>query len=537
MTMNCNVCFREFKGKRKAFCPSCAQATLYESRAQQAAGLLSREKAHTHVEAVVRPGNDGILAALPEDADWDAIQAGVKTHGCERAKAEKAVADERVRDITSKAEELRQQIEACKALAKQRKEENARRRTDLDKERTLLEKRRTQALEPVHSAIRKAKHRLNKVHGRTIEAREYLCKEASSLNGLKRARKQDGKAQYWLMGLPLPDLRDLNGSNSKLRIESIDSPSGRKSLAEPYELISTSLDNLSRFMGICCHYLSIRLPAEILLPHNDFPHAAILPVDSSYRTTHLRYPGNPSSQTSSPAASRILQRSEMSRPRLLQLDRPLPQLQKEEPKTAAFFREGVVLLAYDLAWLCRSQGLDSINSFEEAWELGRNLYELFPAKDGKSRPKLDRNISTVTGKPERSTTAMKPDANARLGSYSHGSVHHSIAGYEGDALFGPSSSWHLSIPKLADQLKSYLRRETARAEWDIITDTEWDEELEDERPVLVGGTARPSLDKKGGPAMSVATIKPSDGDDDVRPPGPARGSSGWMKIRGRGGET
>ena len=530
--MACGICERKFSTRRKPFCPSCAKAILTPPRIEQAAALLGREKAHTHVEAIVRPGNDGILAALPEDADWDAITAGLKTHSSERVEDEKEAVLGRVREITERAEQLRREIEEHKAWITSREEVNTRRRNDLAKEHTQLQKHMTRTLEPIHAATRKARHRLNKVHGRTAEAREYLCKEASSLSGLKKARTAEGKMQYLLSGLPLPSLKELNGINGKITIAGIDLSSGEKPLVEPPELISASMDNLSRFLGICCHYLSVRLPAEIILPHNHFPHAAVLPINSSYKSGDPRYSGS-GSQTPSPAASRIMLRNDLSRPRLLQLDRPLPQLLKEDPKTAAFFIEGIALLAYDLAWLCRTQGAGPLISFDDVCDLGQNLHRLFPGKDDKSRPALNRNVSSAVGRTERSFID-NIEAQPRLGSYSHGSARHSLAGYESYELF---LDWKTSVTKLTDQVKSYLRNETARAEWHFVDDTEWGDELENEQPVLVGG-ARRSLDSKG-PAMSIMPVLPSYGEDDDSP-GPSsapRGQSGWMKVRGRGGES
>lgn len=525
--MQCDICTRDFRGKRKPFCASCAHATLYGPRLEQAKALLTREKAHTHAEAVVRPGNDGVIAALPEDADWDAITTGVKANNVKRTKAEKETVDERINRITSKAEQLRQQIESYKAVASKQKEDNDRRRKDVVTEREQLDKVKARAIEPVQAAIRKARHRLDKVHKRTIEAREHLCREVSSLSGLNKSKDSKGRNQYFINGLHLPDLRDLNGISGKIRTEVVETASGRRTIAEPHELISASLDNVCRFLGICCHYLSIRLPAEIVLAHNDFPHAAILPRDSSYKFGDVRYPG--SSRSSSPEASRVLARSDLSRPRLLQLDRPLPQLQKEDAKAATLFIEGVSLLAYDIAWLCRSQGIETVNTNNDIYDIGRNLHQLFPAKS-QNRPPLTRNVTSPTNEPEQPTTGTA-DNKPSFGTHSHGGARHSLAGHEGFDLFR-HESWQISVTRLTDQLRSYLRNETARAEWHIVDDTEWDEEVEHEKPVLVGGARRP------GPAMSVLSVKPSDGmDEDERPALAGKKNAGWMKIRERGGES
>lgn len=509
------------------------KATLYPGRVEQVAALLDHEKSHAHVEAVVRPGNDGVLAALPEDADWDTITAGIKTHSWERARFDIKIAEAKIKNITEKAEKLKKQIADCKAFAESIKESNERRQKRLAAQRTEAAEPDSRALESVQFATRKARHRLDKVHKRTVEAREHLCREASSLSGLKRIKNSEGRTEYHLDGLILPGLRDLNGINGKIKVDTIESASGDRRVSEPHEIISASFDNICRFLGICCHYLSIRLPAEIILPHGDFPHAAVLPRDSSYRTTNVRYPGT-GSQTASPAASRILQRNDFSRPRLLRLDRPLPQLQKEDPKSALFFLEGVTSLAYDIAWLCKSQGVESINSFADISPIGHNLYHLFHSKDirNQAEPALNRNISAATTKTDRSPAAT-PDNKPQLGLYSHNSTQHSLVSYSGFMLFTPEA-WPVSMTRLIDHLKSHLRQETQRAEWHFVDDTEWDEDREDERPVLIGGARRP----QGGPdpAMSVLSVKPSDGTDEADLPIRDRGATGWMKVRGRGSE-
>jgi hypothetical protein len=90
--------------------------------------------------------------------------------------------------------------------------------------------------------------------------------------------------------------------------------------------------------------------------------------------------------------------------------------------------------------------------------------------------------------------------------------------------------FRLSSPsRLADKLRHTLLGEVSGAEWELLEEREWDEEREDERPVLVGGSNRPHESRYA--AMSVMSIAPTDnstGDDAQR-----RGNSGWMKIRGR----
>lgn len=521
------MCSRDFSSKRKPLCASCAQATLYGPRIQSVTALLDREKQHTHAEAIVRPGNDGVIAALPPDADLEAITAGVSKHRSNRWREEQQRIEARISDITEKADELRRLIEDYRERMARQKEVHARRRSDVAAERKQLDKLKPRILDPVQASALKASHRLEKVHNRTADARALLCREAASLAGLERRLSDDGRARYWLGGVPIPDLRELTGKNT---LDLMALEGGGQSSAQAHELISAGLDNVCRLLGNCCHYLSVRLPAEILLPHNDFLHAAVVPMTSSYKLNDPQYSGMASSHHPSLAASRRLegeaQQKAPARPRPLYLESALAQLIKEDSKTFHLFTEGAIWLAYDIAWLCRSQGIDSINTFEDVCAIGRNLYRLLLTQE---RPPASRTVSSAQTQTERPKPAPVP---ARLGVYSHGSAQLSLAGVEGAELF---RNWRIPThARLVDKLKSYLLTEISGLEWDILSDKEWDEEREDEVAVLVGGERR-SLDRQG-PAMSVMTVVPHSEQDGGIDASRAKGTSGWIRVRDRGGD-
>ncbi|KAI7529807.1 hypothetical protein KC331_g15011 [Hortaea werneckii] len=525
--MHCSICCKAFNGyykKDRPTCVSCAQALLFTPRVQQASALLDREKRHTHAEAILRPGNDGVLAALPEDADWDAITSAVQSEGVKKAQDEQKAIQARVEDITGKAQELRQQIEDYRLYLKNHRESNAQRRRDLEHERAELQKQKPRALEPLQIATRKAASRLDKVRLRTVDARALLCREAAALSGLRKTKGTDGVSQYWLGDVPIPDLRALNG---KLNLEKYEM--GRKGiLYQPHEVVTASMDNVCRLLGSCCHYLSVRLPAEILLPHNDFPHALIMMEKASYRQKSVPWPYKSHSQTSSPAASRLIdpQNGGSASPRSLHLTKPLRELQKEDSKAFGYFVEGASLLALDVAFLCRTQGLDIANTFDDFCAIGRNLFQLF-SSPGQQRPPLDRHPSSATAKTDRSRG--KPASTTSLGVYSHGSAHHSLAGYEGLDIL---SAWRLpSSSRLVDKLRSFLINEISGAEWDFLSDKEWDEERADEMPVLVGGERKAA--SRQDPAMSIMTVTSHDRNDISTQNERQRGTSGWTKVRGR----
>jgi hypothetical protein len=102
-------------------------------------------------------------------------------------------------------------------------------------------------------------------------------------------------------------------------------------------------------------------------------------------------------------------------------------------------------------------------------------------------------------------------------------------------------SWHLSSSvRLADKLRGHLLAEISGAEWTLVGEDEWNEQREDEMAVLVGGSGRP-WEPRHHPAMSVMTVAAHDGAEEDRSSSaaefkPKKQSSGWMKVRGRGGD-
>jgi hypothetical protein len=515
----CGICDRHFDKTRNPLCIACAQATLYEPRVRHVTGLLDRENAHAHTEAIVRPGNDGVLAALPQDADWDAITNAVKKHSSERARAEQTRAETRIDAIAEQAEVLRRQVEEHRRYIQELRDVIEIRRRELSGERQELAKRKPLALGPVQLAKQKAAQRLDRIHGRTVEARSYICRHSSSLNGVHQLRDARGKhtGRYELNGLIIPNLKELNSAIEEAGYSNKDQTS------EYHTHVNACLDNICHLLGVWCHYLSIRLPAEIILPHSDFPHPAILPERSSFKATNVAYPAALAQQSSSPSASRILQEQrDQPRPRLLHLNRPLALLAKQDPKAFGLFVEGAMLLAWDLAWLCRSQGITTINSFDDVCDIGRNIWLLSIAQQSSASDRDRREKAASEGGSRTRKTITK---TVRFGFFSHGNLRRCIAGHEGAALM---QEWRLSQPhRLIDKLRNHLLIEITGAEWDVVDDNDFEDEGEDELAVLVGGIHRHSQATQN-PAMSVMSVATH---IDAFPN--KKGGNGWTKVRGR----
>lgn len=521
--MDCDICSRDFSSRRRPLCASCVQATLYERRVQQASSLLDREKSHTHAEAIIRPGNEGVLSVLPEDVDLETIGQGVQKHSHERNQAEQTAVEQRIEEIVTKAEELRNDMAKYQARIAAQEQDLERRRRELNVERREAERQRPRLLDPVRNDAQKASQKLDKVRSKTVDARLLLCREAASVSNLQRCKTDSGKSEYTVGDMPIPNLRELN---TRTQAASSSAAVDGRTVAEPHDRVSEALDNVARLVSLAAHYLGVRLPAEIILPHNDFPRAVIMPEKSSYKSRDVPFPASSTSQASTSAAPRMLDRN-TPRPRPLWLDRSLAQLMKDDQKTYYLYIEGVTLLAWDLAWLCRTQGIDSIVSWEDVCSIGRNLWLLLMSQH-RRRPGLDRRTTGVSSKDGAGQEVV------RLGMFSHASAQHNLASSEGYELL---KDWKVaSLQRLTDKLKAHFMSEMSGAEWDVIEEREWDEQAEHEMPVFVGGSGRPQDSRH--PAMSVMTVVPHDTTEDDQAArsdmtSPKKHDNGWTRLRSR----
>lgn len=520
MELNCNICARSISvGRRKALCASCAQATLYDSRIRHVTALLDRENSHICAEAVVRPGNDGVLAALPQDADLDTITSSINNFRQEKSRVQQQASEVRVAAIMEKADELRRQLQDQRDFIEARKRELHNKRLYLATKRDEFEMSQAKSIETVRAISKRTAHRLSRTREKLVDARLVLCQEAALATNFTKRKREDGKSEYILEGIVIPDLRELNAKTQALPKQT---SSGERTIAEPHELVSEAFDNVARLLSICAHYLQVRLPAEIILPHEDFPRAVIMPEKSSYKMRDLAFPRTARSQSSSPAASRVIDRENQPRPRPLYLGQPLAQLIKEDPKAYGLFIEGVALLAWDVAWLCKTQGLESVNSFEDFCSVGKNLWHLLMTAHRKQhKPGLNRKASLASGKDE----TIAEDVAPRLGLFSHASTEHNLASVEGTAIL---KDWRLAnAARLMDKLKSLLLAEISGAEWDLLEEAEWTERPA-ESPILLGGLKISEPNQAGAPNTT---------DTDSAAETRRKTSSGWMKVRGRNNDS
>ena len=418
-----------------------------------------------------------------------------------------------IHSISRHIDELQSSIAAARSTFSQL-------RFSLDRRRSSLSSLKSSpspgpSVPSLQKSINARQHDAALQHATISASRIFLCREAASLYGLRQRRRRRGgstREDYSIGGIGIVDLRDLNSTAFPRFCFSADPPD-----ASPAQ-ITTSLTHLAHLLVLTSHYLSLQLPAEVTLPHRDYPLPTIFTPAASYSSRQVPFPGSTPSHSSSnsPSASRAADFKPFPRPRPLYLDKPLPALSKEDPATYSLFIEGVTLLAWDIAWVCRTQGLYvASNSWEEVCPLGRNLWQLLCA------PPASQEESTTVSAGSSPAKARAPPL--LLGHYSHGAAHAFLGAAEGvEHIRG----WKMrSATQVADKVKALLLSEMAGAEWEVLEEREWGEAEVDAPAEGVGGPEVAAADEPGGGAGGPS--------DTPRGAADKGGTSGWTKLKPR----
>ncbi|KAH9873628.1 hypothetical protein IAQ61_004252 [Plenodomus lingam] len=527
--MECDICGKAGDVGHGLHCITCARSHLEQPRIDLARILIDRDAVEKHVNAVVQGSEDEAVQHVSLTDSKGGLL--VDRHECtnnlnwQRTKAETAVIRERLECIAAQAAQLRNQMEATRRQIEAKRAETAQRKSDFSSATYGIESRRANELDKVQQHVKKLEYRSEKMHHDTVELRMQLCTTSAKLAGLKltkRKTRDGGYKEVFSIGpgtrLRIWDLRELNDG------------------------LSASLAAVAQLLVRVAAYLGIRLPAEITLPHSDYPQPTIFSPASSYQGKKVPFPGStPShSSTASPEASRTLDpRVHLPKPRTLFVDRPLGHLSAEDPLAYSSFMEGVSLLAYNIAWLCRSQGMkDSFKQWEDVCPVGRNLYRLLIAQESYLPQRLENPLHKDLTTSKSSRAALRKTA-VGFGQLSH-ATSHSFMNIAENAQY--LSGWALTATKIVDELKSFLLAEQQAQEWDVVNQKEWEdmENLMAEDPVVVGekrrghvpvGDGRSFLTSmtSNGKSSLVSRVDASEGEQAGR----RKGSSGWMKLKSR----
>ncbi|KAJ6442899.1 UV radiation resistance protein/autophagy-related protein 14 [Purpureocillium lavendulum] len=469
--MDCSICHRGHDPQRLPFL--CA----VDSRNQVYDGRL--KNLHLLIE------NDSLQAQI-------ARAAGDASGSAQLALSQRRLAEDRTDQILAAADKLRAEIQAARDEIKARRAALARRRSDLASVSTGLADRRARQQHDVERSTQMLRFRWSQGAEDMSRTRAFLCTEALRLYGLKRTRKSNtSRYDYHIGKVPIVDLTSMDSLTP--------------------EVISTSLAHVAHIVMLVSHYLAVRLPAEITLPHRDYPRPTIFNLPSSYQHGPVSFPSASSSTlVSSSTQARDPDSHHVPRPRPLFVDKPLPQLSKEDPAMYSFFLEGVTLLAYNIAWLCSCQGVSigDKGSFEDMCHMGRNLYNFVLASQLQGYVQPSKPENNVSHAEDGNTVESRSNW---IGRYSHGTTYYYLSGVEGTDFI---RTFKLPNPmKLADKLKKKLLGDAPGADWEVLDDDAW---KPDDGP---NGDAA---------AKALADKKGLEGKGSPRP-----GTNGWTKVKHR----
>ena len=219
---------------------------------------------------------------------------------------------------------------------------------------------------------------------------------------------------------------------------------------------------------------------------------------------------------------------------------------KDDPLSYATFVEGITLLAWDIAWMCKTQGLEiGRSSWEDVCAMGKNLWQLLlgPPPSFRRQPTERDSPAPATARtPLATAEAVQKPSPPNLGHFSHGTAHSFLSASEGvDYMNG----WRLQSPvKVIDRVKAMLLSERDGAEWQILEENEWEEGDAPNEPgrdeadkgttgeetVLIEGMANDVETLGSGNNLVNEAIQKSEEDQER-----AKGTSGWTKLKSRGG--
>jgi Vacuolar sorting 38 and autophagy-related subunit 14 len=532
---------RPASSKLSLCCPSCARSVLYETRLRNAKILVEREQLAVDIESLTSSGDRAEGQIDSGNTKQDVLAS--RRWSMESLNVKRIQARERIKDVQEHNQTLRHDIKAAREEMAKQKAILRKKRAENDTVRSVVLERRRDKLDKLREEIKKTVQSWNAVGNKAVETRSFLCGEAAHLSALKQRKKMRGgvvRDHYTIGGVPVISIRDINSSNANE--------------------LTTSLTNTAHLLALVSFYLSIRLPAEITLPHRNYPLPTIFTLANSYQGRIIPFPGTtpvPSSSNST-VTSHTADLRPLPRPRPLFIEPEnvkdkIPHVAKQDPTAFAFFLEGVSLLAWDIAWLCRSQGMyTGTESWEDVCNIGRNLWNLLIAPP--PPPGLLRVPSGRELRRQRTGTAnvnlSAPNRPFRLGHFSHDSARSFSEGGT-DFLRG----WKLTkYTMIVDPLKRALSGEISNAEWEMLEQDEWDdgsEQFRDDEAVFIKNRA--STEIEGGSSfddarsiMTARTERRSEdqGDQthgrnesaDAETAGGAmrvRGTSGWTKLKNR----
>lgn len=487
-TISCDICRRRAQDNHSLNCTTCARSSLYGYRIELAKCLLAKEAVARQVEAIATGDLSAVQTTTTLDGAIVDMRECVSSGKTESALYETRKINANINRISTKAVELRKSIEELKKVVLERKARIRTMKSDNDSAHYDLNARSLKTSEHIKKATKDIEQKRDERFDDIRVARIVLSRKMAELAGLKKTKKYDSKLKamrevYEIAKVPIFELRQLNS-------------------ADP-EILTASLTQVAYLISRVATYLSIRLPAAMLLPSKQHPTGASIFLPSSSYVPRQR-----KSSLDIPSKSAMSQSVELSSTegmRSLVITKSVPQLYREHPEAFVSFIDAVTLLGWNIAWLCKSQGMGGLSHWTDITNIGRNLYQLLSADIRIALRTTSERIK------QKSSFTNSEDGSAgtpaHLGRFSHGSAKHFLFSPEGMDLM---RGWRLATcTQVIDKLKMFLVNEMQGAEWEVLDEGEWNDHEDmdpQERPVVVRS-------KSGKP-----------------------GTAGWTRVRSRPSE-
>ena len=209
--VHCDICHRPWSSKLLFHCTSCAQAQLYAPRIQHTLLQLETDRLGRQIEEAADVSN------LTFDVQNLGLSPEKSAFVVERAESQTAISEGHIQSINKHAQSLRDETESLRVELDIWKLRLSKRRAMLDAAKRISAEQQQARLAPLHASVKQTKLRWDSLYADTVQARVFLCREAALLYGLtqrKRKNPSAGRDVYYIGGLPIFDLRDLNSESS-----------------------------------------------------------------------------------------------------------------------------------------------------------------------------------------------------------------------------------------------------------------------------------------------------------------------------------
>ncbi|KAL8779346.1 MAG: hypothetical protein Q9213_006989 [Squamulea squamosa] len=508
--MHCNICQRPNTTVLPFNCAACARDALYHTRISLVHTLLEQEAATSQLEQSLK--NSRITPSKLPPSNSSKPQNHPLSLTLESTRTQKESARHQEQLTLDFTQQLRLETGKTRGEITRRKAENEERRNALVTARKELARRQTVNVGRFGKSLAGIRNQWDVTHTNIAESRLLLCREVTSLYGLKRHNDHVATSEpdkFLIGGLPIFNLKDLNN-------------------ADP-AVVTTVISNLAYLVHLVSHYLALRLPAQVIPPYRDHPSPTILAPALSYVTSPPNAASTPSSFSHPPAVRGLLHASQKRGSTSLLLKKRLSATAKEDPQTYTAVVEAMTLLAWNVAWLCKTQGFDvGASTWEETCDVGKNLWLLFgteragPLHTSGTRDRIPTQDLNANTAPQVSQPGIERSPAIMFGQYSHGTVHSNLTTASGSKVI---DGWRLQNPvKVIKEVKNMLLSDRTGAEWEMLEGKEW--ETQSMMPELTTPTAAAdaSTQKSEPEPNSLAT-------EDAQEK--AKGTSGWTKLKSR----